>query len=66
MIDNYEVFVRWYLRFNGYFTIENFIVHGADTEPFRGEYVTAKTEVDTIAIRLPHSREETGPGADTQ
>jgi len=61
MIDNYEVFVRWYLRFNGYFTIENFIVHGADIEPFRGEYVTAKTEVDTIAIRLPHSLEETGP-----
>jgi len=43
MIDKYEVFVRWYLRFNGYFTIENFIVHGADAEPFHGEYVPAKT-----------------------
>jgi len=27
MADNYERFVRWYLRFNGYFTVENFYVH---------------------------------------
>jgi hypothetical protein len=30
MPDNFERFVRWYLRFNGYFTSENFYVHNPD------------------------------------
>lgn len=30
MATKAEEFIRWYLRFNGYFSIENFVVHAAD------------------------------------
>lgn len=29
MEDKYEKLVRWYLRFNGYLTVENYVVHEA-------------------------------------
>lgn len=56
-----EEFVRWFLRFNGYFGIENFIVHAAD-DPSRisGGVIAPYTETDTIAIRMPYPKEITG------
>lgn len=53
MEHNYEKFVRWYLRFNGYLTVENFVVH----EPQNGR-VPEGTEFDTLAVRFPNSREQ--------
>jgi hypothetical protein len=59
--ERFETFVVWYLRFNGYFTVPSFIVHAGDdgTRISRG-VVGNRTEVDTIAIRLPYSREGSG------
>jgi hypothetical protein len=59
--ERFEIFVAWYLRFNGYFTVPSFVVHAGD-DPTRisGGVVGNRTEVDTIAIRLPYSREESG------
>jgi hypothetical protein len=28
--ERFEIFVTWYLRFNGYFTIPSFVVHAGD------------------------------------
>lgn len=56
-----EEFVRWFLRFNGYFGIENFIVHAAyDKNRIRDGVVGNVTETDTIAVRMPYSREISG------
>jgi hypothetical protein len=53
-VDRYEEFIRWYLRFNGFLTVENFIVH----EPNRDRpQVPAGTESDILAVRFPHSKE---------
>ncbi|MGD1080386.1 MAG: hypothetical protein ABR881_18860 [Candidatus Sulfotelmatobacter sp.] len=57
----FETFVVWYLRFNGYFTVPSFVVHaGNDCTRISGGVIGNRTEVDTIAIRLPYSREESG------
>jgi hypothetical protein len=53
MENNYEKFVRWYLRFNGYLTVENFIIH----EP-QNDRVPEGAEFDTLAVRFPYSREQ--------
>lgn len=52
----YEKFTSWYLRFNGYFTVDNFVVHAAD-DPTRisNGIVAPHTETDSIAIRIPYS-----------
>lgn len=56
--ERYETFINWYLRFNGYFTVPSFVVHaGDDPSRISGEAIGNLTEVDTIAVRLPHSRE---------
>ncbi len=57
----YEKFVSWYLRFNGYFTIDNFVVHAAD-DPNRISrgIIAPHTETDTIALRMPYSVEIAG------
>jgi hypothetical protein len=59
--ERFEIFVTWYLRFNGYFTIPSFVVHAGD-DPARISRgaVGNLTEVDTLAVRLPFSREESG------
>jgi hypothetical protein len=57
----YEKFVSWYLRFNGYFTIDNFIVHAADDENrIRHGIIAPYTETDSLAIRMPYSAEIAG------
>jgi len=45
-----EDLVIWYLRLNGFFTIKNFVVH-----PEKGP--NQKTDIDALAIRLPHRAE---------
>lgn len=46
-----EKLVYWYLRFNGYFTVENFTVH----PDFKKE---PEAEADILAVRFPLSKEE--------
>jgi len=57
----YEKFTSWYLRFNGYFTADNFVVHAAD-DPTRisNGIIAPHTETDTLAIRMPYSAEIAG------
>jgi hypothetical protein len=50
-----ETFVRWYLRFNGYLAVENFVVHEPSVRGIR-----QGTESDVLAVRFPHSREDVG------
>ena len=54
-VDPYELLVRWYLRFNGYLGVENFVVH----QTVQGGNVQAG-ETDILAVRFPHSREDPG------
>ena len=57
----YEKLTNWYLRFNGYFTVDNFVVHAADdVTRISNGIVAPYTETDTIAIRMPYSAEITG------
>jgi hypothetical protein len=59
--DAYEELVRWYLRFNGYLYVENFIVH----EPNQtSTTVPQGAEIDILAVRFAFSREliPGGPG----
>ncbi|HAK76758.1 MAG TPA: hypothetical protein DCM71_07565 [Runella sp.] len=53
-----EILTKWYLRLNGYFTVDNFIIHN----PVRisNGVVSNSTETDVLAIRLKHSREIAG------
>ena len=55
MADNYETLVRWYLRFNGYFTVESFIVHEATNQ--RNQQ---GGETDVLGVRFPFSQENPG------
>ena len=58
MPDRVTEFVRWYLRFNGYFSIEAFVVHAAKKgTKFAGTTIPQQTECDLLSIRLPYSRE---------
>jgi hypothetical protein len=56
-MDSYEILVRWYLRFNGFFSVENFIIHEPVSDGNR-----AGGETDIIAVRFPYSREEVMEG----
>lgn len=46
----YEKLVALYMRLNGYFIVENFIVHSKGPSPQR-------TDVDVLGVRLPHQAE---------
>lgn len=48
--NNVEKLAYWYLRLNGYFTVENFSIH-PDTNNDRG------TDADLLAVRFPYSTE---------
>lgn len=54
LTDPYEELVRWYLRFNGFLTTENFVVHSPNRSLPR---VPAGTETDILGVRFPHSKE---------
>lgn len=57
----FELLTKWYLRFNGYFTVDNFIIHAAN-DPGRisngtiGNY----SDIDVLGIRMPFHFERTG------
>lgn len=61
MTSLHEKFTSWYLRFNGYFTIDNFVVHAADDPTkINNGIIAPYTETDTIAVRMPYSAEIAG------
>lgn len=56
-----ETLAKWYLRFNGYFIVDNFIVHaGDDPSRISREKIGNHTETDILAIRHKFSKEITG------
>ncbi|MGB2800577.1 MAG: hypothetical protein WBC82_12130 [Dehalococcoidia bacterium] len=50
----YEKLVALYLRLNGYFIVENFIVHP------QNRCLSQRTEVDVFGVRLPYQAEKPG------
>ncbi len=54
-VDPYELLVRWYLRFNGYLGVENFVVQQTVEH---GNIQIGETDV--LGVRFPHSREDPG------
>jgi len=61
MSSPYEKYASWYLRFNGYFTIDNFVVHAANDENRISRGIIAPyTETDSLALRMPYSAEIAG------
>ena len=56
-----KILAKWYLRFNGYFIVDNFIVHaGDDINRISKNIVGNHTETDILAIRYKFSKEITG------
>jgi hypothetical protein len=53
-----EILAKWYLRLNGYFTVDNFIVHNPDN--ISDGVISNTTETDVLAIRHKHSKEIAG------
>lgn len=49
--NRFELLATWYLRFNGYFTIPSFTVHGDYKKRPGG------TDADVLAVRFPYSSE---------
>lgn len=57
-----EIFAKWYLRFNGYFIIDNYIVHaGEDSSRISNGMIGNHTEVDILGLRHKFSKEISGP-----
>lgn len=56
-----EQLAKWYLRLNGYFTVDNFIVHaGDDPKRISDELIGNYTETDILGVRFSHHREVSG------
>lgn len=49
-----ELLVAWYLRFNGFFPLANFILHDAGATKAPGQQLA---EADVLALRLPFTKE---------
>lgn len=59
--EKYEKFSSLFLRLNGYFLVDNYVVHGADDpEKIKEGVVSQFTEVDTLAVRMPYQVEQSG------
>jgi hypothetical protein len=59
--DKGEKLAKWYLRFNGYFIVDNFIVHAADNQTrISGNIIGNHTETDILGLRNKFSKEVTG------
>ncbi|GKS11922.1 hypothetical protein YDYSY3_29220 [Paenibacillus chitinolyticus] len=54
MLNYGEELAYWYLRFNGFFLIDNFVLHMSDSRLGRS------SDSDLLGIRLPHVFEEIG------
>ena len=48
-----ETNAYWYLRLNGFFLIENFVIH-------RTQQISHSSDIDLLGLRLPHVFEEVG------
>jgi hypothetical protein len=58
MANQAEELSSWYLRLNGFFLVENFVVHKeTDTEAKDAKHTV---DVDLLAVRFPNSEEEIG------
>jgi hypothetical protein len=55
MANIYETLVRWYLRFNGYASVENFVINETSAD---GAFQAG--ESDILAVRFPYSVEAPG------
>lgn len=53
-----EILTKWYLRLNGYFIVDNFIIHNPNE--VSNEVIANETEVDVLGIRFRHSKEIAG------
>jgi hypothetical protein len=53
MLNYGEEIAYWYLRFNGFFLIDNFVIH-------HSKNVKHSSDIDIIAVRLPYVYEEIG------
>ena len=51
-----ETLAKWYLRFNGYFIVDSFVIHDDSSKLFRGR-VRNHTEIDILGIRNKFSEE---------
>lgn len=49
-----ELLAAWYLRFNGFFTITDFVLHDGGARKRPGQQLT---DADVLAVRLPYTRE---------
>jgi hypothetical protein len=54
MVNYAEELTYWYLRLNGFFLIENFVIHR------EGHQIEHRADADLLAIRFPHVREAIG------
>lgn len=61
-MDKHEEFAKWYLRLNGYFLVENFVVHAGDDASKINEsgLISQHTESDLLGIRFPFQKETSG------
>lgn len=54
-----EQLASWYLRFNGFFPMPNFVVHREEDVP-TSHPMAHNSDVDVLAVRLPHVFEAVG------
>jgi hypothetical protein len=60
-MENYaEELAYWYLRLNGFFLIENFVIH---KEPKEFEGIKHRSDADLLAVRFPNVIEKIGEEA---
>jgi hypothetical protein len=63
-MKNYaEELAYWYLRFNGFFIINNHVAHGGDrraNELLNARQAGAHSDSDLLAIKTPYVREDVG------
>ena len=57
-----EELVKIFLRLNGYFIVDNFIIHNghADLSNSKNKIIPQSTEIDLLGIRMPYQNEKTG------
>jgi hypothetical protein len=54
MINYAEELAYWYLRLNGFFLVDNFVIHR------EGAQIQYRSDADLIAVRFPHVKEAVG------
>jgi hypothetical protein len=59
-MNKYEELSKTYLRLNGYFIIDNYIVHngGADISNSYKKIIPESTELDILGVRFPFQKEQ--------